>query len=475
MASIGKRVRDIIGDQFGAAIVEQTLEKAVREAKERAGAPQTTFYDPVSMFMGREWTEKKGALLPADLRRMAQNPIVGSIVLTRINQVAAFCSPRTSAYDAGFEISTEEGEDLATESMLTRWVANMGMEGYGEANLETFARKFMRDSLILDQGCAEIVSKRNGMPAYAVAVDAGLIQRLPASLDYATPPNSKDYHFCQVLDDQIQTYYTAHQMMLGVRNPQTDLRAAGYGMSELELLIRTVTTILNAEKYNSSQLNQGGTSKGVMVVKGDAPEESFQQFKRDFREAVRNAATVWTPPVLRISEGAEVDWVTLDRSNRDMEYSALFDFLVKQACGVYQIDPSEVNWNISGAAVNFESRSDMKAATSRQRGLKPLLTFLSNEINSNLLHRMDPRYRMEFTALEEDRALDAEIREREVQTVKTINEVRKDLGLPPIKGGDVILSKYSLIDGTSAEDKKANPKAVDISQDLYERTTGRNK
>lgn len=474
--TLSQRVRHIIGDSFGASIVEQNLEKAIKEAKERATAPEATFYDPMSLFMGSEWMNRKSTSLSFnDLRMMAKNPIMGSIIQTRINQVAAFCSPQQDAYDYGFQIVTDEDdakEDLARKQEIQKWIYGCGIPGYGEDNLETFARKFIRDSLVLDQACAEIVYRKNGTPAYVVTVDSATVRKLRASLNYATPPNSEEPLYVQVIQDQIVASFSYDQMIFGVRNPQSDITYAGYGMSELEMLMRVVTTILNTERYNSGQLNQGGTQKGILVVKGDAARQEMEVFKRDFREAIRNAAFSWRPPVLQVGKDAAVDWVTLDRSNRDMEYSQLFDFLVKQACGVYQIDPSEINWQIgqSGSRTTFESRQGEKQNLSKQRGLKPLLTFLSNQINMNLINRIDPRYRIDFVGVDQDRKTDVELREREVKSFKTVNEVRAGLNLEPIMGGDIILNEIFMKgvkeDIDAVPEKR--PDAYDQDKDLEE-------
>lgn len=480
MTSIGQRVRHIIGDSFGAAIVEQTIEKAIQGAKERASAPESTFYDPMSLFMGREWLNKGSSSLSfTDLRSMATNPIIGSIIQTRVNQVAAYCIPRAGAYDLGYEIKSDDSQakaDIMKTAAIRDWIANAGMEGYGEPMLETFARKFIRDSLILDQACAEIVNRRNGTPGYTVVVDAATIRKLRSSLEYATPSKKGEPLYAQVIEDVIVASYPEENMIFGVRNPQTEISYAGYGMSELEMLVRVVTTILNTEKYNSGQLTQGGTQKGILVVKGEIDNDQFTVFKRDFREAIRNASQYWRPPVLKVSKDSEVDWKTLDRSNRDMEYAQLFDFLVKQACGVYQIEPAEINWSIgaTGASTVFESSHGGKVKSSRQRGLKPLLNFLGNQINTKLIKKVDPRYRLEFTHLEEDRKTDSEIREREVKTYKTINEQRAELNLPSLgQAGDIILD--STFNANSVEirsgsedlqDEDPKSREVEIEQEL---------
>lgn len=456
-ATVFQRLQHIIGDSFGASIVEQTIEKAIKESRERAAEPKSIFYDPLTMFMGRNWLQRTdNQITPQDLRMMARNPIIASIINTRLNQIAAFCIPRSEEYQLGYEITPMDGKtkDPEMQEAIRDWVRTMGIEGYGEALLENFARKFMRDSLTLDQGCAEIVNARDGTPAYTVVIDAGKIKRTRASLSYATPTGSQDPWYCMVVEEQIVAEYAQNEMIFGIRNPQTDMSFVGYGQSEMETLVRTITTLINTEKYNAGQMTQGGTQKGIFTVQGDVDKDQFEIFKRDLREAIRNAANYWRPPVLRIGKDSKVDWVALDRSNRDMEYAALFEYLVKLSCGVYQIDPSEINWSINaaGTKVNFEGNPEKKSGVSRDKGLRPLLTFLANQINLSLVHRMDPRFRLEFLGFDADRQADADVINKEVTTFKTVNEARKERKLPSLgPAGDVILSQYFVPEGDAIE------------------------
>lgn len=445
-----QRLRGIIGSQLGADIVEMNLEKAVRAAQESArtnSQPMTQFYNPYTMFFGREWLVKAGTQLTySDLRMMAKNPIIGSIINTRLNQVAAFCHPSSGNYEAGFEIRMGQEKELSEQQtqvkeQLTKFMATAGMEGYGDNHLEEFGRKFIRDSLILDQACAEIVFRQNKLPAYMVAADGATIRKLTKSLEYFGEVNKP--YYAQVLDEVIVAEYTRDQMMFGIRNPSTDILLNGYGASELELLINIVTIMANAEKYNSSALAQGGTQKGILVVKGDVDPTSLEVFKRDFREAISNAASTWRPPVLGIGPDANVDWVTLDRSNKDMEYAQLFEFIIKLATGVYQISPEEVNWQVgqSGTSVTYNSGAKDRLAYSQDKGLRPLLNFFAGHLNSSIVRKLDPSYELAFTGLGSTRVEEIEIREKEVSTYKTINEVRAEAMLPSLgPAGDIVLN-----------------------------------
>lgn len=445
MASLSKRLRDSIGDSFGADVVEMNLEKAIEDMRvrsQRGPEPESQFYDPVSMFMGREWLQRtQEGLSSEDLRRMAKNPIVGSIIQTRKNQVASFCQPQKDEYDLGFVIEGHRGKKLNEASRLNivDWVQGCGLPGHGEPIMEGWVRKFIEDSLILDQATTEIVNARDGTPAYLVSVDAATVKRLPSSLNYV---QSDEPVFCQVIQEKIVAEYRHDQMIFAVRNEKTDLNYAGYGMSELETLIRTVSTIINAERYNSGQLQQGGMQKGFFVIKGEAGSDQVASFKRDLRETLRNGANLWSPPVLQISKDGEVKWEAMDRSQKDMEYSGLFEFLVKQACGIYQIDPSEVNWQISGHnQITYEGNNNQKVRNSQNKGLLPLLTFISNQLNMKVINRLDPAAHIAFKGYDRDKEADIKVAKDEVQYFKTVNEKRAELGLKPIPGGDIILNE----------------------------------
>jgi len=451
MASLGQRLRVIVGDQFGAAAFEDNLEKAVREAQENASSPQSLFWDPLNLFQGTEWISRhrtgQGQLHLSfrELRVMAKNPVIGSIIQTRVNQMATFMEPQLDFFSPGFHILRKDRGEVAPEEVnkITDWLMTTGLEGYGEPDLQTLARKWCRDTLTLDQTAIEIVNNRDGTPSYVVSIDAATIRLLKRAIEHATPPGAEEALYVQVINERIVTEYNESELIFGVRNWSTDIDATGYGFSELEMLIRIVTTMMNTERYNAGQVTQGGTQKGLLVVKGAADAQQFASFKRDFREAIRNAAAFWRPPVLQVAKDADVDWLRLDSPNRDMEYSQLFDFLVKQACGVYQIDPGEINWAIgaAGTSTTFETRQKDKILASQKKGLGPLLSAFAAQLNRCIINRINPDYRLVFRGVGVDRETDGDIREKEVRSYITVNEQRAELGLPPIIGGDVILNE----------------------------------
>lgn len=489
--------RDMIGSALGADIVAANLEKAsevIRTNLPEGQQPVSLFWDPMSLFMGREWLVKRNpsALTFHDLRRMANTPIIAAIIQTRLNQAASFMRPSKGTFDPGFRIVSDDEEamkDTEKITALTQWVANCGIPELGDGSLEVFARKVLRDSLVLDQLCGEVVFRRNDLPAYFVAVDGASILRLKRSLErFVAPEDVDDPFYVQVVNDKIVAEYGYNDLIYGVRNPQTSIQLLGYGVSELEFLVCTIATMVNADKFNASLLSQGGINKGLLVVKKPPERGIFEAFKRDFREAYRNATRVWQPPVLGVPEGAQIDWVRLDDAQRDMEYAQLFDFLVKEACGVYQIDPVEVNWSIgaTGQRTTFESRQNDKVKASQRKGLKPLLDFFADCVTHWGIRHMDDRFRMEFVGVGVDRKELADVTKTEVTTTRTVNEVRVDRGDSRLVGGDIILSDQylkgltevagsdemgtldDLVDGDGLVEVETDEDADDIREDVTE-------
>jgi hypothetical protein len=456
-----ERVRTWIADNlFGAHLVEERIRKAITADPPSQG-PRATVLDVLSLIQNRDFTEPHtggtGYLAATDLRRMAKIPVVAAILGTRINQIASYCSPQEDPDEPGFVLKpkTKDAEqDRKAHDRLEAWLRNAGLDGYG-VGLERLVRQTMRDSLTLDALAVEIVPNRLGFPAYLVPVDAATIRRTTASAQTIAPT---DDQFVQVINDQPVARFSSQQLIYAARNIPTDVTAAHYGESELTSLVRTITTLANNESFNAGKLSQGGTSKGVLVVQSETADKTqFDAFKRDFREAIRNASSYWRPPVLQTGKDAKVEWVELDRSERDQEFGKLYDHLVRLACAVYYIAPEEIGWTAqSSSGTTFESRIEGRLYASYKKGLKPLLTFLADTLNRNVIRRLDDRFELRFVGGLSSRRETSEIIDKEVRTYRTVAEVRAERGLPYLRGTNIILWGSSAPDSyvTVEEDAK---------------------
>jgi hypothetical protein len=344
-------------------------------------------------------------------------------------------------------------------------------------SFDQFLRKITRDSLTYDQMTFEVVNGRGQFPIAFLAVDAATI-RLATTPKYfkdvtktkiwgppsqveiegwrgtsqPSPVNPEDVRYVQVLDGRVVTTYTEEEMGFAIRNPRTYIRLNGYGVSELELLINTVTAHLWSEEYNRRFFSQGSAPKGIIHFEGNISQEQLTAFRRQWHAQIMGVYNAWRTPI--IAAPAKLQYTNLQVSNKQMEYAQWMDYLIKLICAVYLIDPTEIGFDMRGGATTgqtpmFETHHEQRQKMSKDRGLRPLLRFVQNEINKNIIYRLyDGRYKFEFVGLDAKTEEQLqEMRLKEVQNFKTIDEVRAEFDLPPLgaeKAGDVIMNSAYL-------------------------------
>jgi Phage portal protein len=439
--------------------------------------------DPLGLMSAMGYKDRPFSLSYDVLRKMAtKDAVVSSIITTRVNQVSSFTVPaRFNRSGVGYEISlrdpneTPSKEDQKTMVAIEQFLENTGFDNDNSRDdFDAFIRKLVRDRLTFDQVTFEIVPDRKGRPAEFFAVDASTIRVATERLNETTGwkeakiKRNEEIKYVQVIDGTIQAYFTANELAFGVSNPRTDLNIAPYGFSELEMLIHQITSHLWAEEYNSRFFSQGGTTKGILNIKGNAsnPIEPTQldAFKRQWTSQVSGMTGAWKTPVVS-AEGLE--YINVSQTNREMEFEKWMNYLINIACAVYQIDPSEINFPNRGGASGSgggglgDGGIEERLSHSRDKGLRPLLRFVESMINKYLVSRFDPKFVFSFVGI--DAKSESEIAELEAKQVKvwrTINEIRKANDEPPLKeGGDIILDP-SYIQYLSAQAQQEQQKQM---------------
>lgn len=449
------------------AIAEETVEKAFKnkdiEAKP-SREPSAFFVNPYDFVSSAgHWREKRsGGIDWTHLRVMAvKNPIIASIINTRINQAGSFTAPahlselvgntglgyKIVPREQGKKTSAAEEAYMAKLSDFIWFCGNSDLvDVYSRDNFDTWLRKSVRDSLTFDAVSTELVPTRRGGVAEFHAVDA-------ATVRLAVPRNEMENGeraFVQVLNGQQVATFGPDEMFYGIRNPTTSVYSNGYGTSELEQLVAIVTNIFNAMTHNAMFFKNGAAVKGILNIKpsdkkSNIQQESLEAFKRAWKAMATGAGNAWTTPILQ-SDGLE--FINMGGTNREMEFMKYLDFLVKLTCAVYAIDPAEINFYIQGgtggSSAMFESNQEAKLKMSKDKGLRPLLSAFSRWINQFIMARLAPEFYFTFVGIDsKDEKEVIELRSKEVSSYKTVDEVRAEAGLDPMpegQGGGIILN-----------------------------------
>lgn len=467
--------------------IRDHINKARMKPETAARGMQSLMFDPLAVQYAMGYKDRKYSLTYDVLKRIPhQLAVVGSIIGVRCNQVASFSVPFRASKSVGFVIKHKDPSHLTTKSEqrfikdLETYIYQCGHKDPNPHNnvkrddFETFLKKIVRDTLMYDQATFEIVPDRRGVPYEFMAVDASTIRiaasnsvygpnetyqdRSPAysgrvlsamankergpfrSLKMYDRNSHKKPAFVQTINGQIENVYEEGELAFGVRNPRTDIYIQGYGYGELEQLVTIVTAHLYAEEYNRRFFMQGSAPKGILNFKGDTmTPDMLEGFKRQWRASLEGVENSWKTPILQSEQG--IDWIDLHPSNREMEYNAWIEYLIKVTCAVYLIDPAELNFDLHGGVQQtplFESSQEWKLKASRDRGLKPLLRFIAKMINEHIVSKIDDHFVFDFVGLDELTEQEKHtLRTEQVASYLTLNEVRRSDDLPDLEYGDM--------------------------------------
>jgi len=288
----------------------------------------------------------------------------------------------------------------------------------------------------------EVVTDKRNKFYEAFPVDAKTI-RISSTFDdddykdalYQESKEIKGYYpsYVQIYDGVVENEFYPWELCFGVRNPDTDIHNFGYGISEVEELVRVITAMLWADDYNMRFFSQGSAPKGILKVNGSVSPQKLQEFKQQWQAMVSGVHNAWKTPVI---ESGEIDFINMQTNNRDMEYSQWNEYLIKVGCATFSISPEEVGFAGTSSSANtvFESNNENKVKHSKDKGLYPLLKFYQNRLNRYIIERIDPEYNIRFVgmdAMSKAEELDAAV--KKVSNYMTLDEVREEMGHEPLK------------------------------------------
>lgn len=396
--------------------------------------------DEFQILINGDFIEKPGTLNFEAMRAMVEaTPVLSAVMMTRIRQVGQFCRVQESGSGPGFairhmdrdhQLSNTERESI---QLLQRFFDNCGWEFAPRQRrllkrdtFSQFMAKVVRDTLTMDACAIETEFKRDkamGLDGF-YAIDGSTI-RLCSEDGY----NKDDQIIAlQVVQGRVRTAYTIDDIIYDPRNPRTDILAAGYGMGEVEMLVRTVTGYLNALTYNTKFFDSNSIPKGVLHLTGNYAEQDLAAFKRYWNSMVNGVNNAWTVPVL-VSKDQEskAGFEHFGVEVNEMMFARWMTFLTSMICAVFGMDPAEINSDSFSAGTSPLSGSDTaeRLAASKDKGLRPLLAYFENLFSDYIVRDFSDKYVFRFTGLDEQ---DEEKRHELRKLVLTVDEIRAQEG-----------------------------------------------
>lgn len=409
-------------------------------------AMQSVYVDKYQIFAHGEFFEKPSPMGFESLRTMSeQTPILAAIIGTRVRQIARFCGASEDGgegfairhIDRQHQIQTDEQISI---NLIQAFFRHCGWEfnprqrrRLRRDHFPAFMGKLIRDTLSMDAAAIETVYKRD--PKQGIdglhAVDGATI-RLCTEEGYQ---GDDDFFAVQVIQGQIRTAYTLNDLIYEPRNPRTDVRLAGYGMGETELLVRIVTGFLNALTLNIKGFSDNSIPRGILQLCGDYDDADLSAFKRYWNGMVRGVNNAWALPVMVSKDkDSRAELTPINASFDEMYFSKWMTFLTSIACAIYSMSPDEINFESFSAQRSSLSGNDTeeKLANSKDKGLCPLMSYFEGLLTDFIVADFDDKYVFRWTGLEGN---DKEKEWEAKKLILTWNELRAENGYDAIKPG----------------------------------------
>lgn len=408
---------------------------------------QSVYLDGLQIFARGDYFERPNPVGYETLRTMVeQTPVLNAVLLTRIRQVQRFAAPQDGGRGSGFLITHRDRLHKLTKSeleqtqLLSRFLTNCGWEfnprlrrKLKRDSMAQFLAKVVRESLTYDSAPIETEMKRDKKKGFDgfYAVDGSTI-RLCTDEGYQ---GDDEIYAVQAIQGRVVTAYSYDDLIYEPRNPRADVRLAGYGLGETELLIKVVTGFLNAMTYNSKGFDDNSIPKGILHLTGEYDARDLSAFRRYWNAMVKGVNNAWTMPVMVSKDSdSKAAFERIDAGFDEMHFSKWMTFLVSVICAIYGMSPAEINFDsFSGGNTSPLGGSDTaeKLAASKDSGLRPLMAYLESLLSDYLIADFSDSLVFRWAGLDEtDEAQRLDIR----KTILTVNEMRAEEGYEAMDG-----------------------------------------
>lgn len=431
VAPSAQEVLDRLGESWRQDAFQ--MAKAARaQERERPGVIMARV--PIDGTRAQQPTLTKPGLQVYQMREIVKNDIqLEMIISRRISMVQRFLEPSSIPYEPGYQLRFKSpgrkvrDADEDRFAYLMNFLANCGAafdprrrRQLRRDDLYHFIAKHLRDSLTADHAPIEFSLTGSGRVHGFGAVDAanvfltdpdaGLTEHFAGQefdlmhrVGLADPDDPDDIIALYAEEGVPRGAYTHENLLLPVRNVSTDKLRFGYGISEVEVLVRYVTMFLNAITVNGRAISDNSIPPGLLMLFGDFSDDDIDGLRQDWHQQVTGASNRGRLPVMVAPGGAQAgaQFVNTGTPITELMWAKWITLLTVVKCGAYQMDPAEIGFEsyTSGTTSSLSgSDTEAKLVSSRDGGLIPLMTWTRNTLN-DVLNVVDPDVKLVWTGL----------------------------------------------------------------------------
>jgi len=210
----------------------------------------------------------------------------------------------------------------------------------------------------------------------------------------------------QYYNQKLIAAWTEEEMIVSVNNPCGRMELRGHGISRAESSILALDAWLKAWGYNVNMFTSGmSLVKGILAAVGNYTEETVDLLKMNLESQVRGPGMAGRFPIIGIPNEKGLQWIRFDPHNQEMEFMQWLDYCTSLVCGIYRVNPQELNLAsrsqaFSGAMMSH--RQDELVTQTKEEGWHSLL-IESALTNNRIIEALGPDftdYRFIYTGLD---------------------------------------------------------------------------
>jgi hypothetical protein len=470
--------------------------KALKEVKREIKRLDKKVFKSIPKGVQYDWlnnTSFNNVIYPRDkipdrLLRLTEkrNGIVGSVVTLRIQQALEFSNISYDKDIPGWEMALKDPKAKLSsgqekqKKFLEDLFLNAFRDDYQgfnsqEHDFKDLIIKYVRDRLLIDKIIWEVERDRKGQAIAIWPLDGATIMPvLPGGFYGSTSqigygafngynrlsdeiaksrieqiPPIEDIAYVQELlfgtsGGGITAAFAEDDVIYDLGNQLNDVRYFKQGMSVVEKANSAIVAFINSLTFNSNGLSRGAIPKVAVAMGKDSnyTEEQLEDMQDDWAANFEAMDGQWNIPLLN----GDAKILNMLPNNRDMEYQKYMEFTGALTCSIMGVDSSEIGLRLNQAQAVLSENSDGKQIFSKNRGVREMLggfAYICNRLLKKSGYDFAKDFCFKFNGLStEDKGFEADLRKKDVETWRTVDEIRAANDEPPLPDGlgQIILS-----------------------------------
>lgn len=393
-----------------------------------------------------------------ELRRLARSPYVSMIVNTAIAEVSS----------TDWNIKARDGVEVPDEviELTEKFFYNPNRNN---ESIKTIIEGVTRDILEIDAGVIVKVKDLKGDLKEIYARDGGLFNKNPDIYGVLPSPESGTAAYFQYgwLTGSKPIPFLQDEIVYMIDHHRTD---SIYGLSNVEVLEQTIQLLIYGTESNLEYFTDNQIPKGVLKMIG-ATSEDVKAFQGVWSEAMKKKGQdgKWHKRFHKMPiMNTEGSFEKIGFSNVELELIAQQEWFTKIVWAVFRITPSELGFTEDSNKATEKGQENVV----KRKLIAPLINLLEYHFNTEIVNSLPwikGRYEDKIVFEFDKYDLSEEMAKRNLFSqdinlgLRTINEVREELNLKPLPGGDVSKGVMTTGDSTGSivgEDKPSVDKEV---------------